>query len=182
MFFERGFVDRNLLGRGAAILFTKEPQDWATQICRVADRRHRAIGGQIRLCHHHTAPPTVHQRIKTWRTTGGQIGMATTRASPKDPHFAAHIGQRPQIMHRPGQIADNLIIGYTAGGSDHRRDIFWGAVTSAEVEIRGDGNIAMMCELARGLTIPLVPTGHVMDQHHCRERACAQWPRHISIN
>src|SRR5687767_5997580 len=52
----------------------------------------------------------------------------------------------------------------------------------AEVEIGRHGNIPVMGEFARGLAVPLVPAGHVVDHHDAGKRSGANWTRTIGID
>src|SRR6266508_2878869 len=53
---------------------------------------------------------------------------------------------------------------------------------SAEVEIGRQGSIAVMGELARGLAVPFIPAGHVVDHDHAGKRPRAKRTREIGID
>ena len=56
------------------------------------------------------------------------------------------------------------------------------AFAFAEMQVRADGRIAVLGELAGDLDGRLVPAGHVMDDHHPGERAGSRRARQVRID
>ena len=90
--------------------------------------------------------------------------MAAAGARADDPDLAIGGGQGFEERGGPGGVADDLVIGNTTGAADHGGHIFGLAMAGAAVEIRCEGGITLVGELAGRLLVPVVPAGHVVQQ------------------
>ena len=100
--------------------------------------------------------------------------MAAARTRPEHPNRAATVGERPEGPPRPADIADDLVVRDAPRRPDLRRDILRTPMALPGVEIRADGDVAVMGELSRGFPVPLIPAGQMMNQHHTRKGPGAQ--------
>ena len=108
--------------------------------------------------------------------------MTSPRASPKRSDLAIGVGQRPQELHRRLKIIHDLIVRNSAFGTHMRGDILRRRMAAPVIQVRRNRRIPMMRELPRALPIPLIPTRHMMRQHHPRMRTSPQRTRKISID
>ena len=95
--------------------------------------------------------------------------MPAAGAEAHDRHLAVGNRLGAQERHAAGDIADDLLVGYTAGGAHARADIVGISRPLAEIEMRGDAEKAVMGELAGDFLDPFIPARHVMDDHHAGE-------------
>src|SRR4051812_5009954 len=100
--------------------------------------------------------------------------MSSARAEADHADFAAGIRLRTQIGHGTRDIALDLFVGGAPGRSRTCRDIVRAAGAESEKQMRRDGGIAAIGELAYHLGGPFVPPWHVMDDDHAWDRSGAQ--------
>src|SRR5215510_4132838 len=151
----------------ARIFIAKYTQNWTHEVGCIVNRTDRVFVCQILWLHDDTTTPTINNSIEPLHTTACQICLSSTGASSKNTDFPIDIRQRPQIFQRPLKVAKNLIISDTTLSPHFGSDIFGCAVTSAEIKIRRQSRITIVGEFASSLSIPHIPTGHMVNHHHC---------------
>ena len=171
-----------LLWCGAAVLVPKQAQQGAGQVGGVVDGGHGVLVVERGGVHDHPAAPAVDGRIEARDAAGGQIGVPATGTGAKNANLAAAVSLGAQKVQRPGHVAHHLFIGHAPFGAHAGGHVFGRAMPGAEVEVGADGGVTVVGKFARCLTIPFVPTGHVVDDHHAGEGAGAYRPGIIRID
>src|SRR5262249_51430556 len=116
------------------------------------------------------AAPAIHRRVDAVERAGCEISVSPSGAEADHSDLAVGVGLSAQVLRRARDVAQNLLVGDAAGRAYAGADIIGTARTFAEIEMRRDGRQSMMGELAGHLFDPFIPTRHVMDEHHARQR------------
>ena len=156
-------------GARVLVVVAEQPEERRADVFRQVDRGDRALRREVRgIIDDDTAAPAIHHRVDLRNPAGGEVGIAAARAESDHADLAVRLGLAAQIGHRPGDVADHLVVRIAALSAHACRLVVGASGTDAEIEVGGDGADPVMGELARHLDAPFVPAGHVMDDDDAR--------------
>src|SRR5271155_2728791 len=110
---------------------------------------------------------------------GKEKGLPAARAGAEHADLAVEPGLGAQPRDCTLGVADDLSVRNAALGAHLGGDVIGFTLAGAVIEVMADRGVAVMRELAGRFAVPLIPARRMMQQHHARERAGPQWPRHI---
>jgi hypothetical protein len=159
-----------MVWRRVAIFVTEQAKQRAADPFRQIDGRHWLGARQFRrIVDYNIAAPAIDSGIDIGDPGCGEIRLSASRAEANHANLSVAIALRAKELDRPRYIAYDLVIGHTASGACAGHDFFQRTITQAEVQIRGNCGIAVMCEFARHFRGPFIPTGKVMDHNDARK-------------
>ena len=92
--------------------------------------------------------------------------MTPAGACSEAADLSVGVRERAKVFHRRGQIAHRLIVGKPTLGAHSCSHVVGRTVPSPVIQVGGNGHVAVVRELPSRLTVPLVPSRHVMGEHH----------------
>ena len=108
--------------------------------------------------------------------------MPSARAGAEDTDLAIVARLRPHPFHSGFSVAHDLRVRHAALSAHFRCDIVRIALAIALVEVRADGEIAVVRELARHLDVELAPPRKMMHEHDAGKRPRPRWARCVGRN
>ncbi len=125
---------------------------------------------------------TVHRRID-FHGAGDEHGVPAARAVANDTDASVGAIEPAQMLDGAGHIADQPLVGHTAGGTGRSRCVIrLGSRCLPPVEVWADGVVTATSQAAdEFLCLPVV-SGHVVNPHHAAPSAGSQWNRPICLD
>src|SRR5207249_6934739 len=152
------------------------------QVLRIVDRRDRLCRGQLLLWLHDISAPTINRCIEGLCPASDKEGLTTTRTGPEDSDLP--IAERHGLEEASGgvDVSHYAHIRYSSGPTNLCRHIIRATVAKPEVDVRTNRQVTVVGELPRKLAVQLVPSWHVMNQHHPGKGSGTQWSSIVGVD
>src|SRR5262245_552289 len=176
------FSYHRVLRRRAPVLPPEEPEQGTPQVSGVVERGHGLTPGEFLRLRHHTAAVAIDRGVNAAQRTGRQVHLPATGTIANNAHFAIEIRQGAEIRDGPFHVPHGALVRHTAGSTHAGTIFFRRAFAFTEMQVRRDGDIAVVRKLAGNLLRRLVPARHMMDDYNSRVRTRSRGTGQVRVD